>query len=171
MQRVKRNYLVVESCFSVELIFEPREGWIVTSSMLTPRQTNRPKRALTSMCMEVTYKCHLLGLSLRALADIAHVQRLGQRDCYNSKQLFTILDCKMLVQYYCTSCNLKLSRLVDFLASILEYGVESVFPSCFADNADHGSIYCKQRETDSFILPSLNKSGVRTDCVTFTQLR
>jgi len=27
----------------------------VTSSMLTPRQTNRPKRALTSMCMEVTY--------------------------------------------------------------------------------------------------------------------
>jgi len=37
--------------FSVGLILEPREGWIVTSSMLTPRQTNRPKTALTSMCM------------------------------------------------------------------------------------------------------------------------
>jgi len=33
--------------------------------MLIPRQTNRPKRAPTSMCMEVTYKCRLLGLSLR----------------------------------------------------------------------------------------------------------
>jgi len=32
--------------------------------MLTPHQTNRPKIALTSMCMEVTYKCRLLGLSL-----------------------------------------------------------------------------------------------------------
>ena len=48
--------------FSVGLILEPREGWIVTSLMLTPRQTNRPKSALTSMCMEVTYKCRLLGL-------------------------------------------------------------------------------------------------------------
>jgi len=46
---------------------------IVTSPMLTPRQTNRPKRALTSMCMEVTYKCCLLGLSLLALADFAHM--------------------------------------------------------------------------------------------------
>ena len=27
-----------------------------------PRQTNRPKRALTSVCMELTYKCRLLGL-------------------------------------------------------------------------------------------------------------
>ena len=45
-------------------MLEPREGWIMTSSMLTPHQTNRPKRALTSMCMEVTYKCRLLGLSL-----------------------------------------------------------------------------------------------------------
>ena len=60
--------------FSVGLILEPREGWIVTSSMLTPRQTNRPKRDLTSMCMEVTYKCCLLGLSLLlALADFAHM--------------------------------------------------------------------------------------------------
>ena len=42
----------------------------MTSSMLTPRQTNRPKRAFTSMCMEVTYKCRLLGLSLLALADL-----------------------------------------------------------------------------------------------------
>jgi len=42
--------------------------------MLTPRQTNRPKRALTSMCMEVTYKCRLLGLSLLlALVDFAHM--------------------------------------------------------------------------------------------------
>ena len=32
-----------------------------------------PKRALTSMCMEVTYKCRLLGLSLLALADCAHM--------------------------------------------------------------------------------------------------
>jgi len=82
-----------------------------------------------------------LGASLRSYVD--------------SKQLFTILDCKMLVQYYCTSCNSKSSCLVDFLASILEYGVESVFPSCFADNADHGSIYCKLRETVPFILPSM----------------
>jgi len=52
---VKRNSLVVESCFRVRLILQPREGWIVTSSMLIPHQTNRPKRALTSMCMEVTY--------------------------------------------------------------------------------------------------------------------
>ena len=61
--------------FSVGLILEPWEGWIVTSSMLTPRQTNRPKRALTSICMEVTYKCRLLGLSLLlALADFcSHV--------------------------------------------------------------------------------------------------
>jgi len=63
------------------------------------------------------------------------------------------------VLLYCTSFNLKLSRLVDFLASILEYGVESVLPSCFADNADHDSIYCKLKETDPFILPSLNESG------------
>jgi len=28
------------------------------------RQTNRPKRALTSMCMEITYMCRLLGLFL-----------------------------------------------------------------------------------------------------------
>jgi len=66
-----------QSCshtFSVGLILEPREGWIVTSSMLTPRQTNQPIRALTSMCMEVTYKCCLLGLSLLlALTDFAHM--------------------------------------------------------------------------------------------------
>jgi len=54
------------------------------------------------------------------------------------------------------------------MTSILEYGVENVFPSCFADNADHGSIYCKLSEIDSFIPSSLNESGVRTDCVTFT---
>jgi len=60
--------------FSVGLILEPHKGLIVTSSMLTQRQTNRPKKALTSMCMEVTYKCRLLGLSLLlALADFAHV--------------------------------------------------------------------------------------------------
>jgi len=36
--------------------------------------TNRPKRALTSMCMEVTCKCCLLGLSLLlALAIFAHM--------------------------------------------------------------------------------------------------
>ena len=69
--------------YSVGLILEPPEGWIVTSSMLTPRQTNRPKRTSTSMCMEVTYKCCLLGLSLLlALAVFAHMQRLRQRDCY-----------------------------------------------------------------------------------------
>jgi len=38
--------------FSVGLILEPREGWIVTSYMLVPRQMNRLK------CMEVTYKCY-----------------------------------------------------------------------------------------------------------------
>jgi len=60
--------------FSVSLILEPREEWIVTSSMLTPRQTNRPKRAVTSMCMEVIYKCRLLGLYLLlALANFAHI--------------------------------------------------------------------------------------------------
>jgi len=68
------KFPVVESCFSVGLILEPREGWIVTSSMLTPRQTNRPKRASISMCMEVSYMCHLLGLSLLlALVDFAHM--------------------------------------------------------------------------------------------------
>jgi len=47
---------------------------MLTSSMLTPRQTNRPKRALTSMCMEVTYKCRLLSLCLLlALVDFAHM--------------------------------------------------------------------------------------------------
>jgi len=70
---MKRNFPVVKSCFSVGLILEPQEGWIATSSMLTPRQTNRPKRAFTSMCIEVTYKCRLLGLSLLALADFAHM--------------------------------------------------------------------------------------------------
>jgi len=50
-------------------------GRMETSSMLTPRQTNRLKTALTSMCMEVTYNCRLLGLSLLALADFAHMQR------------------------------------------------------------------------------------------------
>jgi len=73
---------VIEACatqlclhtFNVGLILEPREGCIATSSMLTPSQMNRPKRALTSMCMEVTYKCCLLGLSLLlALADFAHM--------------------------------------------------------------------------------------------------
>jgi len=59
--------------FRVGFILEPREGWIATSSMLTPRQTNRPERALISMCMGVTYKCRLLGLSLLALADFAHM--------------------------------------------------------------------------------------------------
>jgi len=61
--------------FSVALILEPREKWVVTSSMLTPRQTNRPKRALTSIYMDViTYKCCLLGLSLLlVLADFAHM--------------------------------------------------------------------------------------------------
>ena len=60
--------------FRVGLIFEPRERWIVTSSMLTPRQTNRPKTAPTSMWMEVSYKCRLLGLShLLALASFAHM--------------------------------------------------------------------------------------------------
>ena len=72
----KQNFPLVEFCFSVGLILEPQEGWIVTSSMVTPLQTNRPKRALTSMCMEVTYKCRLLGLSLlHALAEFAHKQR------------------------------------------------------------------------------------------------
>jgi len=47
------------------------------------------------------------------------------------------------------------------MTSILEYGVESVFPRCFADNADHGSIYCKLRETDSFIHPSLDEGQTR----------
>jgi len=71
---LKWNSPIVESYFSMGLILEPREGWIVTSSMLTPRQTNRPKRALTSMCMEVTNKCRLLGLSLLlALTDFAHM--------------------------------------------------------------------------------------------------
>jgi len=52
-----------------------RKGWIVRSLMLSPRQTtNRPRRALTSMFMEVTYKCRLLGLSLLlALADFVHM--------------------------------------------------------------------------------------------------
>ena len=60
--------------FSVGFILEPREGWIVTSWILTPRQTNRPKTTFTSMCMEVIYKCRLLGLSLLlALADFAHM--------------------------------------------------------------------------------------------------
>jgi len=56
---LKRNFPVVESRFSVGLILEPWEVWIVTSSMLTP---------------EVTYKCRLLCLSLLlALADSAHM--------------------------------------------------------------------------------------------------
>ena len=45
----------VSYTFSVGLILEPRERWF---------QTNRPKSALTSMCMEVTYMCRLLGLLL-----------------------------------------------------------------------------------------------------------
>ena len=40
---------------------------------VTPYQTNRSKRALNSMCMEVTYKCRLPGLSLLTLADFAHM--------------------------------------------------------------------------------------------------
>jgi len=42
---LKRNSPVVESCFSVGLIQEPREGWIVTSSMLTPHQANSAKES------------------------------------------------------------------------------------------------------------------------------
>jgi len=68
--------------------------------------------------------------------------------------------------YGITLCNFKLSRPEDFLTFIAEYGVEIVFPNCFADIVDHGSIYCKLRETDSFTPPRLNESGVRTDCVT-----
>jgi len=33
-------------------------------AFMSARQTNRPKRALTSMCMEITYMCRLLGLFL-----------------------------------------------------------------------------------------------------------
>jgi len=70
---LKGKSLVIESRLSLGLILEPWEGWIVMSSMLTPCQTNWPKRALTSMCMEVTYKCRLLGLSLLlGLVDFAH---------------------------------------------------------------------------------------------------
>ena len=74
--------------FSVGLILELWEGWIVKSQMVIPRQTNRPKRAPTSMCMEVSYKCRLLGLSLLlALTVLAHMQRLHQHDCYTSKYI------------------------------------------------------------------------------------
>jgi len=77
LTRIRPEVCASQLClhtFNEGLIFEPREGWIVTSSMLTPRQTNRPKRALTSMYMEVTYACRLLGLSLfPALADFAHM--------------------------------------------------------------------------------------------------
>ena len=74
-------HIVTEACatrlcshtFSVGLILEPREVRIVTSSMLTPCQTNRPKSAFTSMGMKVTYKCRLVGLSLLALAVFAHM--------------------------------------------------------------------------------------------------
>ena len=48
------------------------------------------------------------------------------------------------------SCNLKLSRSEDLLALVVEYGDESGFPNCFADNADDDSIYCKLRETNFF---------------------
>jgi len=91
--------------------------------------------------------CENLGASLRPYVD--------------SKQLFydSRLQNVSTVLLYCNSYNLKLSHLVDFLAFILEYGAESVFPSCSADNADHGSIYCKLGETDPFILPSLSESG------------
>jgi len=40
---LKRNSPVIESCFSVGLILEPQKRRIVTSSMLTPRQTNRQR--------------------------------------------------------------------------------------------------------------------------------
>jgi len=42
---------------------DPRTSMDCDVIDVTPRQRNRPKRALTSMCMEVTYKCRLLGLS------------------------------------------------------------------------------------------------------------
>ena len=89
-----REACVTQLCshtFSVGSILEPREGRIVTSTMLTPHQTNRPKRALTSMCMEVTYKCRLLGFSpscfgrlcshvAAALAWLLHLQQHKMRE-------------------------------------------------------------------------------------------
>jgi len=52
------------------------------------------------------------------------------------------------------SCDLKLLCSEDLLALVFEYGDESAFPNCFADNANDDSIYCKPRETDFFIYPS-----------------
>jgi len=47
------------------------------------------------MCMEVTYKCRLLGLSLPlAFAVFAHMQRSRQRDCYTCS-----VDCDVRLQW------------------------------------------------------------------------
>ena len=76
-ERLKWNSPVVESCSVWDWSSNLRkDGLWSMSSMLTPHQTNQPKRALTSICMdiEVTYKCRLLTLSLLlALADFAHM--------------------------------------------------------------------------------------------------
>jgi len=55
---------------------EPRNLDGNNLGMLVPsaRQTIRPKITLTSICMEVTFKCHLLGLSLLlGLADFTYM--------------------------------------------------------------------------------------------------
>ena len=63
------------------VVFGPHQT-SVCDPVFSPHQTNRPKRAHTSMCMEVTCKCRLLGLSLLALADFAHMKRSCCCDCY-----------------------------------------------------------------------------------------
>ena len=53
---------------------DPRTSGRMDCDVIDVNSANRPKRALTSMCMEVTYKCRLLGLSLLlALAVFAHM--------------------------------------------------------------------------------------------------
>jgi len=62
---VKRNSPVVESCFSVGLILEPREGWIVTSSMLNARQIGQRELLLPCAWKSlITVACLVFPFSL-----------------------------------------------------------------------------------------------------------
>ena len=77
--------LLCSHTFSVGLILEPWEGYIVTSSMVTPRQTNRPKKALTAYLtlLETSEPnfCVIKGSdSVTPVNDSTRVKTIGDSD-------------------------------------------------------------------------------------------
>ena len=97
--------------------------------MLIPRQTNRLKRALTCICMAVTYKCRLLGLSPlilwpTLLTCSVTATSLSFLEVFGLPTLFE-LSCQLISKVQpgpmtCVSCLIGL-RYVEPLSSFISY--------------------------------------------------